>query len=192
MGSEQNLRRLVSERLIAAGYVRTGRNHMKPLVPGVAAIVSTGPLDGRPDIDPWVGLRNDRVEELDTQLSGMRNDAHIATVGSNVGYILGGEFRHWTGDENVEEVLSEIEKAQGVLASFADLARLSDAWKIRGTEGPGYQRRLAVVNYLLGNQPETERWLREAERVECRVQDELCDEFQRFKANLVALLRKHP
>lgn len=37
-----------------------------------------------------------------------------------------------------------------------------------------------------GNRSETERWLAEAERLECRVEDGVCEQFRRFKANLLA------
>ena len=186
MATDRNLRHLVSKRLIASGFRRTGRNHLKLLQPGVWSVVDTGPLENRSDIAPWVGLRLDEVEEAYTRLLGIPNEGHIATVGSNVGYIVSGEYKHWTGEADAEDVLAEIERAQRVLSSYADIERLSEAWKIRGTEAPGYQRHLALVHHMVGNRAETQRWLREAERVDCRVEDALCDEFRRFREKLVA------
>lgn len=178
--------RAVRGALVDLGYKRDGRTHLRPLQPGVSFIVDTGPLGRRSDISPWVVLRNDQVEEAYSRFIGLPNDPFVGTVGANVGYIVDGTYRSWSGGEDVSSVTRAIDEAQRILAPFADLAKLSVAWKIRGTEAPGFERHLVVVHYLLGNRPEMDRWLGEAERLECRVEDGVCEQFRRFKANLLA------
>lgn len=160
--------------------------HRKEIEPGIWSIVDTGPLGNRRDIAPWVGIRHDRVEEAFTRFIELPNQPWVPTVAANVGYIVSGTYRSWLGNEDADDVLHEIDAARRILAPFADLAKLSDAWKIRGTEAPGFECHLAVVHYLLGNRPEMDRWLAEAERLECRVEDGVCEQFRRFKANLLA------
>jgi hypothetical protein len=186
VNSAPNIRREVSRRLVEAGFVRHDAMHRLPLKDGVSFIVDTGPLGGMRDIAPWVGLRHDQVEMKRAEFHARPPDPFGATVGANVGYILKGEYASWFSTADSSEPLLQIDRAKQILGRFVELRRLPEIFDIPGTKSPGYQRRLAIIFHLLGDVEAADEWLSKAEASDCRVDDELCADFRRFRQRLLA------
>ncbi|HXK58265.1 MAG TPA: hypothetical protein PLP42_00085 [Acidobacteriota bacterium] len=71
--------------------------------------VDTGPLGTRDDIAPFVGVRNNQIEQIVGELLGLPDDGWTGTAGANVGYILDGKYRYWSSPTRADEVLGAIE-----------------------------------------------------------------------------------
>ncbi len=83
-----NLRREVSKALVKQGFRRNGRMHLLPLDKEYSFWVDTDPLERRPDISPFVGIRHNGVEGLTAEFLGLSKDDWVGTIGANVGYVL--------------------------------------------------------------------------------------------------------
>lgn len=186
MAGSTNLRRAVSDALVDAGFVRVERMHLIRLDGAFQFVVDTGPLGKRSGIAPWVGLRHDAARRVVNELLELPPDDYVGTVGAYVGYVLGDDYCEWREMAELHDVLEAIGDARAVLSQYATLDRLADAWKIRGTQGPGYCYSLVVVAALRGEWREARSWLAEAGRLDCKFEDELCEQFRRFERNVRA------
>lgn len=143
--------------------------------------VDTGPLGKRVDIAPYIGIRNDKVELLGAELEGLPQDDTVGTVGANVGYVLGEDYRRWEPPSTPEEVLRTIDRGLDHLKQYLSLDRLPEAWKIRGTNTPGWRYNEIATLFLKGDRQAVLERL-EAARVEyCAYQDEVCEQFRAFE-----------
>lgn len=114
----------------------------------------------------------------------------VGTVGANVGYILGGEYRWWDSPSSVPEVEQVIFSALERLRPFASLSTLSGAWDIKGADAdPGKAYRLVVVWLLLGDIGKVRDHLRLARIEYCKQDDEVCEQFRHFEARVEERIR---
>ena len=185
-----NLRRAVSDALVADGFERDDRLLRLRVDDEWAWIIDTGFLDpDGQDMAPWLGLRHDSVQRVLTECKGRPGSAFVGTAGSNVGYILGGGYRIWAPSASPASVLDGIQSARAVLEKFMTLRTLPGAYEIRGAKSPLWRFRLACIYYLLADEPGLESALAEGARTECRHQDAVCDQFRKFEAAMRAKWR---
>ena len=179
-GRRPSIRRAVSDALIEEGYRRKYGMHIRAFNAEFSTVVDTGPRDGYGDIVPWVGLRHESVERLTSELMGLPDTGYTGTVGANAGIILGSGYRRWLDPGEVSEVLSNIYRALDVLAGYASLDRLPDAWAINGMTTPSPYTK--VSTYLLMHDPQMfEQALKDGQLRECTQEDEVCAQFRRFE-----------
>lgn len=180
------LRGAVSKALIEQGFRHQGRMHRLPIDAGFSFWVDTGPLGKRDDIAPFVGLRSEEVEALVSSFLGLPLDAWVGTVGANIGYVLGREYSSWESPTPVSEVLATIKEGLERLRPFASRGALAGAWDLVGKEDPSYWYRRLVVARLTQDPPHhLARLASLAEADLCSTQDEVCEEFTRFKGALM-------
>lgn len=190
-----NLRRDVSSALVADGFVRGKRIHIKRIDADWSLLVDTGAIfqgtiGQSKDIAPGVGLRHDRVEQLLQQLCGLPPSADSGTVWANAGYIVDGTYRAWLPPfapgmppVTVEEVVAVIRAALTRLSGYLDLARVPAAWEdIRETQAdPACAYRRVVVQLLLRDPAGVQRELARAEHHYCIRDDEIAADFRAFR-----------
>ena len=83
------------------------------------------------------------------------------------------------------EVMSAIEQACKVLDGYADLRKLPEARRIRGSlVQPHFT--LVAIYLLLGDEVSACRWLVEGERMDCQQEGPVCEQFRRFERNALA------
>lgn len=180
-----DLRRDVSEALIAAGFRRVDRVHTISLPDGFALWVDTGPIGSRPDVAPFVGIRHQGVEELRAALLNTNVVPSAGTVGANVGYVLGIGYRSWEPPSETHEVLPVINAALEKLRGFATLDGLVNAWDLEGAKRPGWQYSRIAAELLNQNWPAARRDLDIARLELCRHKDEVCDQFNSFAGRVL-------
>ena len=179
---KKNLRREVSNALVKLGYGRDGRMHLKRLTGDLSWVVDTGPLEKGSDIAPFVGIRHDGLEELLADLLGVPADKTIASVGDNVGFLLGGEYRSWANGQKVEDVLSAIALAQERLLPYLSLKNVAGVWDVTSrTADPAWKYRAVVLSLLLGDSQGVRDRLEEARAHFCKYEDEVCEQFKDFE-----------
>jgi hypothetical protein len=179
------LRKLVSNALVRDGYRRsagtTGSAHVRRLDDDFSLCVHTGPIGLRTDIAPAVGIRSDRVEQARAVLMSIDHYDWVATVGSNVGYLIDGQYRWWEEGADVALILESISAALEKLAPFASLATLADGFALTGTDGPGMPYAKVVIALLNRDAPLVDEELERARAVFCVQADEVCEQFLAFE-----------
>jgi hypothetical protein len=186
MVARNGLRQAVSDALVAQGYERKDNLLRRRIDSDFSWVVDTGLLDGGPEISPWVGLRHERVEKLVTELLELPDGGFVGTAGSNIGYIMGGEYRIWREPTAPEVVLARIDESRQVLDEYRTLEKLPGVFEIRGAKGPMYHFTLAAIYLLLGDEQRVREWLAEGERTDCRVEGPVCEQFRRARRNVEA------
>jgi hypothetical protein len=179
-----NLRREVSNGLVARGFRRQGRVHSLRVNEQFSLWVDTGPLNRRPDIAPFVGIRHEQVELLCAELLDLPSDEWTGTVGANVGYVLSGEYKWWQPPAQAVEVISAIEESLERLKLFLSLERLPEVWKIRGTNAPGWHYGLITSLSLAGRHADAMSQLDAAKAELCNNDDPVCEQFRGFEKRL--------
>jgi len=182
-----NLRREVSKTLRARGFRQFERMHLRPVDSEFSLWVDTGPIGSRSDIAPFVGLRHDRTEHLVPELLDVPYFDWTATVGANVGYVLGEEYQRWNPPSTADEVLVAVDAALETLKDFMPLSRLPEAWNIRGAQTPGWRFHEIVVFYLLEDRMKMNAKLEAARASLCQTEDGVCEQFRGFEKRLLAL-----
>lgn len=181
-----NLRRDVSNALVALGYRRHERMHHLRLSESFSFWVDTGPITGGPDIAPFVGLRSVEVEDLVSKLMNLSSDEWVGTLGANVGYVLGGDYRSWQSPGDAPEVIAGINQALERLRPHAHLTSLGRAWDIVGREDPSYWYRALAVACLTEQAPDEINRLTDTARSDlCATDDEVCEQFREFESRFV-------
>lgn len=179
------LRKAVSHRLLDLGFRSSGRMHRRRVDSEFSEVVDTGPLGGRADIAPFVGLRHDGVEHLFSECLGVDKDAWVATVGANVGYVLGREYLSWADPAAVDAVLEHIASALGRYARVRSLDELAHAWSIAGLDDPGRCYRQVCIAVLLNRKDDVTRSLLEAKAAYCARPDGVCEQFLGFERRVL-------
>jgi hypothetical protein len=174
----------VSNALVDQGYERAGAQLRCRIDDEFSWIVNTGPQGRGSEIALWLGLRHNRTQSLFSELIELHDSGFVATAGSNLGYLLGGEFRVWREPTLPQTLLASIEQGRLALEPYLSLESLPGIFEIKGSRSPGYHFKLASIYLLLGDYPRARDWLDEGERTDCRVQDALCEQFHRFRRNL--------
>jgi len=146
-------------------------------------VVDTGPLGTRTDIAPFVGLRHDGVERLFAECLGETEDAWVATVGANVGYVLGGEYLYWDDPKAVDEVLHKITSALTTLSRIRSLDTLTDA-VAANVDDPGRHYRLVCLAAIRDRPDEVTQQLTEARATYCARPDAVCEQFLGFERRI--------
>lgn len=183
-----NLRRGVSKALKARGFMQVERMHLLKVDSDFSMWVDTGPIGKQDDIAPFAGLRHEGVENLVADLLGEPRFDWTATVGANVGYILEAGYRYWAPPADVPEVLTAIDGALARLRDFMPLSRLGGAWKIEGAERPGWRFKEIGACFLAGDRAGTLARLEAARLALCKHEDEICEQYRLFAANLTKRL----
>jgi hypothetical protein len=183
-----NLRREVSNALVARGFRREGRMHLLRVDENFSLWVDTGPLGERSDIAPFVGVRHDGVEQQVSELLGLSADDWVGTVGANVGYVLGDEYKSWEPPRELEEVLRTIDSALERLRPLLSLDKLPRAWEIKGAKDPSWRYREIVILLLRGERQSALDRLDAARAEMCQQKDEICEQFQAFAQRVQARL----
>src|SRR5262249_40890448 len=147
--SEMNLRKEVSNALVARGFRRDDRVHTLRVDKDFSFLVDTGPLGKKTDIAPFVGIRHDQVQKLESELIGLNNSDSVATVSANVGYVLGQGYRWWSPPSRSAEVIQAIDAALERFRRMLSLEKLLEAWSIEGTTAPGWRYNQISVLMLL-------------------------------------------
>jgi hypothetical protein len=119
-----SLRRRVSDALVARGFRRGHAVYQRSIDEDFQLVVGIGPLDGRADVSPSIGLRHEGVENLCSRLLNLEPYDFGATVGGNVGQILGAGYWRFPESVSPDEVLAAIDQATPVVLRFARLDRL--------------------------------------------------------------------
>jgi hypothetical protein len=156
----------------------------------VNLVVEVGPLNGFGDVAPFVGLRHDAIEDLKSDLMELPRDALSATVGGNVGIVLGSTYQSWPSSSPLEPVVDAVDRGVAIMETYARPDRLSaalEAFPLRVLE---YSIRVPVYLYL-GDRVQAERWLALSEPNECRAPGPMCEQFRRFARNTRAWLALH-
>jgi hypothetical protein len=154
--------------------------HIRAVDREFSVVVDTGPLGSRADIAPFVGIRHEATERLYSELLDIPLDEFVATVGANVGYVLGTGYRRWEPSSAPAEVLLAIESAVEKLRPFMRLEALEQAWAVTEVGGPGKPYRRVILALLRGASTAFVQSLREAEAQLCRHEDEVCAQFRGF------------
>lgn len=195
MATELNLRREVTDALVAEGFKRGKRVHLKRVDDDWNLLVDTGDVGKRQGITPWVGIQSRTVERLLQELLDLPAYAFSGTVAANVGYIVDGAFRQWMPpivpgmpEVSVDEVLDLIRAGLDRLSGYCRLDRLPAAWEAmpQTQSDPSCAYRRVLVQLLLGDAGGVERELGRAEAEYCRRDDEICATFRRFRESVLA------
>ena len=184
-----NLSRKVSNALVARGYRRYDRNHLFRVDQDWSFCVDTGPLGKQSDIHPFVGIRHDGVETILAELMALPAYDWTGTVGANVGYILGFGYIWWKPPSQPEEVLRAIDHAIERLRPFLNLERLPELWNTPGTKEPAWRFKEMVILLLLGKREALFERLDAARAVECKNEDEICEQFRSFEQRILVRLK---
>jgi hypothetical protein len=181
-----NLRRQVSKMLVARGFRRDGRAHLQRIDDEFSFAVDTGLLNDKPDIAPFIGIRHESVERRLAQLMELPEEPWIATVGANVGYVLGQGYRWWAPPSTADEVLAAIDAGLERLRPFLSLEKLPGVWDLAGVKDPAWRYRDIVILLLRGERDAIPARLDAAREEFCKVQDEVCEQFEQFARNVRA------
>jgi hypothetical protein len=154
----------------------------------MSLVVDTGPLNGFGDIAPWIGLQYLPAVQLQAALMELPLDRFNATVGDNVGIILGDGYRSWSGLASFDDVVGAVVRAASRMLAFADLEALPSTFEIPGATTPTAFNAVPIY-LLLGVPTEVERWLAKGALDECQHPGPVCDQFRRFEANARSRLR---
>jgi hypothetical protein len=186
-----NLRRDVTNALVSEGFIRGKRVHRKPLDDEWSLIVDTGEIGRATDIAPYAGLRCASVERLLLDLCQLPPSQDTSTVGANVGYVLGGEYRSWLPlpggpAVTVDEVLTTVHAALDRLAGYRSIDLLPAAWDAIADSrlDPSHAYRRVIVQRLAGDEAGLQRELAAAEDTYCFRDDEICADFKAFRERL--------
>jgi hypothetical protein len=183
--NDMNVRRLVSAALVERGYVRDDRMHLLRVDTERSWVVDTGPLGGkRTDIAPFVGIRVESLEKMTAELLQVPAGESNASVGANVGYVLGLGYKTYIPPTAVAHVISAIDAAQERLKPYFSLAELPEIWKMTGVYDPGWQYRDITIKLLTGRYAVVPHSLEEARKEFCQFDDEVCEQFRGFERNV--------
>jgi len=180
-----NLRREVSAALKGRGYVRKDRNHLLRIDDDRSWVVDTGPLDSkRTDIVPFAGIRFDSVETLLTDFWEVPPDDASASIGANVGYVLGIGYKTYIPPTRVDNVLADIDAAHQKLSPYMTIETFGGFWKASGVYDPGWRYRDIIWKLLTRRYSEIEPAFVEARKEFCEFDDAVCAQFRRFEQNV--------
>jgi len=180
-----NLRREVSRALLARGYTVGERNHLLRIDENRSWVVDTGPLDSkRNDIAPFAGIRFDSVETLLTDLWELPADDSSASIGANVGYILGMGYKTFIPPTSVEQVLGVIDAALEKLRTYMTIETFGQFWSATGVYDPAWRYRDIISKFMTGRSGEIEAAFEAARKEFCEFDDEMCEQFRLFERNL--------
>jgi hypothetical protein len=181
-----NLRREISKALMARGFERNGRAHRLRLSDGFSFVVDTGPLGKDSDIAPWVMIRNDEVDRLESELSNLEYDGWGGHIGANVGCLNGNGYQTWENPVDKEEVLRAIDQAMDRLRPYLGLDRMADAWNaFRIPDEPIRIFREIPIMLLRGaDDAAILRKLDEARPIHCKHGGPVTEQFLRFEARV--------
>jgi len=183
-----NLRREVSDALVARGFRRDDRAHLLRVDDEFSLAVDTGPLNKKPDIAPFVGIRSESVEKLLAKLMELPEDEWIGSLGGNVGYVLNQEYRWWGPPSPASDVLAAIDAALDKLRPFLSLDKLAAAWAFTSKD-PAWRYREIVILLLRGLHDAIPEHLEAARAEFCQHQDEVCEQFEQFAGNVRTALK---
>jgi hypothetical protein len=178
--SKDNLRRDVSDALIARGFTRSDRVHTLAAGDAFSLWVDTGPIGSSVDVAPFIGLRHDGVESLRATLLGTVAMETAGTVGANVGYVLGLGYRSWAPPTSVAEVMGTIEAGLDRLRDFMSLEKLIAAWDLEGAKRPGWHYSRIAAELYRGNRDAVVKDVVSARADLCKYSDEVCEQFTSF------------
>ena len=185
----KTLRKQVSEALVSRGFERDRRAHRKRVDADFWLCVDTGVIGPIADIAPFVGFRSDAVEDARADLMGLPRDPWVASAIGNVGYVLGGEYKHWLGGTAPALVVDTIFKGLDAVEPFMSLPTIDGVFAHRWAfASPGAPYVLVVAALLNGDARLVQRRLADAEARLCAQQDEVCEQFQEFKARVLERL----
>ena len=176
-----NLRKEVSAELVRRGFRRNGRTHLLRVSGDFSLGVDTGPIGTRTDIAPLVGIRNDLIEGLLGKCLDVPADEWVFTVAANVGYVLGDRHLAWQPPAEPQEVVEKISAALDELRKYLSLQRLTEAWKLRGTQDPSWRYRNVIVFGLRNQRGQALALLDEVRDERCQAEDPGCEEFRGFE-----------
>jgi hypothetical protein len=180
-----NLRHAISDALVQRGYSRKERTHLLQVDNECSWVVDTGPLNSkRTDIAPFVGIRVNALEDLTSTLLEVPSDDSNASVGANVGYVLGVGYKTYIPPTAPDRVMADIDDAVMRLQPYANLPKLPEVWKLTGVYDPGWRYRDIAIKLLTGHHGEILRSLAEARKEFCEYEDEVCDQFLAFERNV--------
>lgn len=171
--------------LVSRGYVRKYRTHLFRIDEERSWVVDTGPLDSkRTDIAPFVGIRHESLESLTSQLMELPSDDSNASVGANVGYVLGIGYKTYIPPTAIAHVISAIDAAQERLGQYLEIDRFPEVWKLTGVYDPGWRYRSIVIKLMTGRPAEIAKDLEDARSEFCAYDDEVCAQFRGFERNV--------
>jgi hypothetical protein len=185
----QPIRARVSDALLSRGFRRKGGDHRQDLDDDFSLCVDLGRIGLEQSVTPSVGIRSERVDDTMRELMGVPPDPWGHTVGHNVGYLLGENFRTWYAPADTQEVVAAIIRALDVMRPFASLEGLPGAFALPCK--PGVLHRvyaLATVALLTKDPARVRQYLAEGQREFCQQDDEVCEQFRDFEKRILARL----
>jgi hypothetical protein len=142
-------------------------------------------MGSRTDIAPYVGIRSDAVEHAKAELMSLADDDWIGTVGANVGYVLGGEYRWWNEGASVQPIVDDILAALEWFRPYMTLKTIADVFRLDwASRNPGAPYAMVVIALLNGNPSLVAKQLADAESIFCERADEVCDQFRAFETRV--------
>ena len=184
-GNVVTLRKQVSDALVQLGYRRHGRAHVRRIDDDFSVCVDTGPIGSRTDIAPYVGIRSDAVERARADLMSLPDDEWTGTVGANVGYVVGGEYRWWNEGARLQPIVDDILRALEWFKPYMSLRTIADVFTFEwASSNPGAPYALVVIALLNGDSTLVADRLAHAESILCVRADEVCDQFRGFEARV--------
>lgn len=185
-----NLRSEVSRALIASGFTRTDRMHMRRVTLDWSFWVDTGPIGRRCDIAPRVGIRHDGIERKFAELMNVPADNMVGTIGTNIGYIRGQGYQTWEPPSEPNEVMAAITEALELFRPFLDLQKVHELWKIEGTQDPLWRYREIILFYIRGEECVLLDKLQQARTIFCARNDAVCEQYLEFTGRLRKKMQK--
>lgn len=167
------------------GYVQKSRTLSLPIDTDRFWVIDTGPFDSkRTDIAPFVGIRHEALEALTSELLEVPRDGANASIGANVGYILGIGYKTYAAPTAVANVLDVIDKAQEQLRPHLAIEAVPVIWKLTGVYDPGWRYRDIAIKLMTGRDADIPNALNEARAEFCEYDDEVCAQFRSFEKNV--------
>ncbi|WP_405056348.1 hypothetical protein OG474_26855 [Kribbella sp. NBC_01505] len=148
-------------------------------------VAALGPLNRRDDVAVGLGIRSEAIERLVSDLTGLENMPYVSSVGANLGYVLGGDFRTWSLPESTPaEIYQQAIRGFEVLRPFMSMERASDAFLAvpAAAANPSANYVMVAIELLRGRREPLAAQLQAAEKVYCRRDDEVCADFRAFEA----------
>jgi len=146
--------------------------------------VDVGPKN---ELVPFVGVRSDAIEHARAELMGLPQDEWTATIGGNVGYVLGRQYRSWHAGGTVEHAVDEILLGLEWFRPYMTLGRVTDAFKHDwAAANPGTPYALVVIALLNRDAGMVNTQLAHARSIFCARDDEVCDQFREFETRVRA------
>jgi hypothetical protein len=178
------LRRELAKLFVAAGWKKVNDVLRRDESPEWSMVVGLGALNKREDVSAALGIRSESVQQLHTELRGLENPPNVATVGADSGYVTGGSYKIWAAPQDaVEDIYDSILQGLESLRPFMSLERVSEAYAaIPATEAdPSAHYRMVVIELLRGRPEAVAEMMLRAEKIYCRRDDEICEDFRAFQ-----------